>query len=79
MIYGNHDKRKGDVVVVARWDEKQMRLLSKLLPKGKDPGTVRFEIWNIDYSVRTIYMKSKTVNWAIDLDDTNLIRVGRLK
>ena len=78
MIYGNHEKRKGDIVKIARWDDKHMEMLSKLVPKGKDPGAIKFEIWHICYKERMIYLKSKIVNWAVSLDDTNLIRVGRL-
>lgn len=85
MIYGNHDMRKSDIVKVAKWDEELILRLARAYGEGVEViGDTKFYIANIDYSFRTIgiipMVNSKLCAAMYDLclDDTNLIRVGRL-
>lgn len=81
MIYGNHNKKKGDVVTIARWDDAEMANLNfRFQAQYKDPGEIRFIIYEIDYYARAVLLKMEKMkfNWAVSLDATNLIRVGRL-
>lgn len=81
MIYGNHNKKKGDIVQIARWDDAEMANLKfRFQAKFKDPGEIRFIIYAVDYYARAVLLKmEKTgVNWAVSLDATNLIKVGQI-
>lgn len=79
MIYGNHNKKKGDIVKIARWDGREMNLLkTRLGTSCKDPGELTFMIVLIDYSTRDIFLQKKGLNWAVRLDETNLIKVGQI-
>lgn len=84
MMHGNHNKRMGDVVTVARWDEHLMRAVhGRYLPP--DPGAMRFYVARVDYQHRAMALipvnvaKHGKAYFVISLDDTNLIRVGRMQ
>lgn len=85
MIYGNHDMKKSDVVKIAKWDEELiLRMARAYDAKPETISDAKFYIADIDYSRRTIgvipIVNSKLCAAMYDLclDDTNLIRVGRL-
>ena len=80
MIYGNHDKKKGDIVSIARWDLSEMRQLKYRLGSScNDPGVLKFVIVFIDYNTRDIFLEKSGLRWAVRLDETNLIKHGKLK
>lgn len=79
MIYGNHNKRRGDIVTVARWDTGTLRDIKDSAP-GEDPGAKKFIVTDIMYDKRLILLTGygHLLSRIVSLDDTNLIRVGRL-
>lgn len=84
MIYGNHSKKKGDIVQIARWDDDLLYEMSKLYQvEPWKIDEVKFIIVVIDYSRRTIGFipnnpRISQIIGCVPLDATNLIRVGRL-
>ena len=98
MIYGNHDKRKGDIVKVARWDDQALLMIAWQRGIRSNSGPQRravceamaersFLIVNIDYYARLIFLvmvsdRTHTIledqRVHVEMDNTNLIRVGRL-
>ena len=101
MIYGNHNKKKGDVVKIARWDDRallntawQMDIPSNSGPSRRSVceliAEMTFFVVDIDYYERKVHMAlmgklnngrlapAKTIKVSVELDETNLIRVGRL-
>ena len=85
MIYGNHDMKKSDVVKIAKWDEELiLRMARAYDAKPETISDAKFYIADIDYRHRTIgaipIINSKlcAATYKLCLDDTNLIRVGRL-
>ena len=85
MIYGNHDMRKSDIVKVAKWDEELvLRMARAYNAKPETICDAKFYIADIDYRRRAIgvipIVNSKlcAAMYDLELDDTNLIRVGRL-
>lgn len=102
MIYGNHEMRKGDVVKVARWDDRALLQVAWHLgvksasgPQRRSVcsfiGDMTFFVSGIDYHLRQIHVvpmgtlsngrlaPAKKAKAVVGLDDTNLIRVGRLE
>ena len=85
MIYGNHDMRKSDIVKIAKWDnELILRMARAYNTKPETIGDAKFYIADIDYRRRSIGVipvingKLCAAMYDLCLDDTNLIRVGRL-
>ena len=100
MIYGNHEKRKGDIVKIARWDDSALLTAAWLLDFKSNSGPQRravcehiacmfFVVVDINYTARRIFLapikhpngKKQEIcaTWVnVALDETNLIRVGRL-
>ncbi len=82
--YGNHNKRKGDIVQIARWEPKllcQLGIYFDCSPWKIDE--VKFVIVVIDHSTRTIGIipkneRIKQIVGRVPLDSASLIRVGRL-
>ena len=89
MIYGNHNKRRGDIVKIARWDEEVISIVETRY-LHESAGDIEFIIIDIDHYRREIVLRpswirtqgvKKSMQFAtyrVLLDDTNLIRVGRL-
>lgn len=83
MICGNHDRRKGDIVTVARWDESEMKSMRDWY-RCNDPGAIKFYVRDIDYGDRQIVlapMPSKAnhqIYYRVSLDETNLLKAGQL-
>ena len=85
MIYGNHDMRKSDVVKIAKWEdalvEKVARAYNEKIASVEDG---KFYVAHIDYKHRIIGIipvvgsKLCAAMYELPLDDTTLIRVGRL-
>lgn len=85
MIYGNHNKRRGDIVRVARWDQDLVQKAADFLHTTRPIAeTKEFVVSRIDYYGRTMHLMPKGLKedhgrfFIVNLDDTNLIRVGRL-
>ena len=85
MIYGNHDMRKSDVVKIAKWDEELILRMARFYDARPEIiGDAKFYIADIDYRRRaigvipTINSRLCAATYGLCLDDTNLIRVGRL-
>ena len=84
MIYGNHNKKKGDIVQIARWEDETLRRASLVYDtRIWTIDDVRFIVLDIEYNWRKIRLiprnpKVGTEVFYVDLDATSLIRVGRL-
>lgn len=84
MIYGNHEKKIGDVVTMARWDDEVMADMKRIYG-AKDPGVIRFYIRKINYTTREILLVPMPckANYqpycTVPLDETNLLKVGTIK
>ena len=84
MIYGNHDMKKSDIVKVATWEPELIKELATAFRANEAViEDARFVVENIDYKNRLILImahtsKLITAMYAISLDATSLIRVGRL-
>ncbi len=82
--YGNHNKRKGDIVQIARWEPELLEKFDKFYEvRLWKIDEVKFIVVVIDLSNRTIGIipkneRIKQVIGRIHLDDASLIRVGRL-
>ena len=90
MIYGNHNKRKGDIVKLARWDEELIKKAAEFNKVSEEViAEKKFVIVWIDFYRRQ--MKLNMVHTrdsekipgpafvVVNLDETNIIRVGRLE
>lgn len=103
MIYGNHNKRKGDIVKIAAWDEpallnvaESFRIYPQTIKMQKEAigfvSSLEFAVIGVDYNSRKIIIspigvngigikspaKAKNLHVAVNLDETNLIRVSRM-
>lgn len=67
MIYGNHDKRKGDIVKIARWDDRALMAAAWLLDFKSNSGPQRralcehiacmfFVVADINHTARRIFL-----------------------
>jgi hypothetical protein len=82
--YGNHNKRKGDIVQIARWEIELLEKFDKFYevsPRKIDE--VKFIVVIVDLNNRTIGIipkneRIKQVVGRVPLDGASLIRVGRL-
>lgn len=84
MIYGNHNKRKGDIVQIARWEQAELeRAQTWYNSKPWTIDDVKFIVTDIDYYHRKIRLLPKNPNFSVEgfvvsLDATSLIKVGSL-
>ena len=104
MIFGNHERRKGDIVTIARWDEQALMTTAwrfNIRPISghqrrkacEAMACMQFVVADIDYYHRKMKLavlfehrktgalspaKHKDNFTVVELDETNLIRVGRL-
>jgi hypothetical protein len=82
--YGNHSKRKGDIVQIARWETELLEKFDKFYEvKPWKIDEVKFIVVVIDHSTRTIGIipkneRIKQIVGRVPLDSASLIRVGRL-
>lgn len=82
--YGNHNKRKGDIVQIARWEAELLEKFERFYEvKPGKIDEVKFIVMTIDHHSRTVGIipedeRIKQVIGRIHLDDTSLIRVGRM-
>ena len=80
----NHDLRKGDIVRVARWEDgliERLEMYYKAKPYKIDEE--EFIVCVIDHNMRNIGIipknsRMRQIIARIELDNANLIRVGRL-
>ena len=82
--HGNHSLRKGDIVQIARWEPELLAQMDSYFSvKPWTIDDVMFVIVVIDHYSRSIGVipkneRIKQVIGRIRLDDSSLIRVGRL-
>lgn len=82
--HANHDLRKGDVVQIARWEPELLAELDRLFKvKHWTIDDVMFVVVIIDHYSRSIGIIPKNERirqfiGRVPLDDSSLIRVGRL-
>jgi len=91
--FGNHNKRKGDIVRIAKWDKEALANIKKKIDVTTKRNGLReflipvdellFVIVSIDYERRHIRLDPTSsyiagMYWSVHLDETNLIRVDRL-
>ena len=80
----NHELRKGDIVQIARWETELLEKFDKFYEvKPWKIDEVKFIVVVVDLGSRTIGIvpkneRIKQVVGRIHLDDTSLIRVGRM-
>ena len=84
MLHGNHEMKRGDIVKVATWEPELIKELATAFRANEAViEDARFVVEKIDYKNRLILImahtsKLITAMYAISLDATSLIRVGRL-
>lgn len=85
MIYGNHNKRRGDIVKIARWDiDTIVRIALNYRVKTEEAEEIEFVVWKVMYYERYIVLVPyaahvhTNAHFVVNLDETNLIRVGRM-
>lgn len=84
MIYGNHSKKKGDVVQIARWDEDTLSAAGIFYNNKRHVmDEVKFIVVEVHYGYRLIRLMPKNKSVGLDvffvkLDETNLIKVGQI-
>lgn len=85
MIYGNHEKRRGDIVRIARWDgDTIVRVALNYKVRTEEAEEIEFVVWKVMYYERYIILVPHhahiftSAHIVVNLDDTNLIRVSRM-
>ena len=82
MIYGNHSKRRGDVVQIYRWETELLDRAARFYNvKPWCIDDMKFVIVRIDYHMRKIVIVPKNMHgdvFFVNLDDTSLMKVGSL-
>ena len=82
MIYGNHSKRKGDIVQIYRWEAELLDRAARFYNvKPWCIDEMKFVIVLIDYNMRKIRIVPKNMHgdaFFVNLDDTSLMKVGSL-
>ena len=85
MIYGNHNKKRGDIVKIAKWDVDAV--VEAALRYGIKPEEVEdteFVVWKVLYFERYVVLvplysnRLTNMHFVVNLDETNLIRVSRM-
>ena len=85
MIYGNHEKRRGDIVRIARWDgDTIVRVALNYKVRTEEAEEIEFVVWKVMYYERYIILVPRhthiftNAHIVVNLDETNLIRVSRM-
>ena len=85
MIYGNHNKKRGDIVKIARWDgDTIVRAALNYGVKPEEAEEIEFVVWKVLYFERYVVLvplysnRLTNMHFVVNLDETNLIRVSRM-
>ena len=85
MIFGNHNKQRGDIVKIARWDADAVAGAAlRYGVKPKEAEEIEFVVWKVMYFERYVVLvplhsnRLTNMHFVVNLDDTNLIRVSRM-
>jgi len=84
VIFGNRNKKKGDIVKVARWAEEDLARIARDYPKRKKkPDDVHYCVVQINHAMQTVlieplYSRDGSGLSGVDLNDTNLIKIGTI-